>query len=269
MQRYQKGIDFIKSFSDICQSHLNPEIPGPQEPDPPDLGLPLFRAPPRPHSRGTAAARLSCCRQTPELVQLLLSTCCMQSSELCVGLKKRQYPLGLPAERTTVHPTSQACLPSTSYSNLPVVRVPTQPLLSRRATGKRPRPWRRSTRRVAATSNLAPSEGPVPTRYSARNGEHSTSVSQPRGSQTPATATSPLPPPNTRARGRPGPHSRRAAVAVLISYGLDAAGACHSNVAALEAQVYAHHRHGARYSSGSNPGPAGETETRTSAGLAR
>lgn len=107
MQRYQKGIDFIKSFSDICQSHLNPKIPGPQEPDPPVLGLPLFRAPPRPHSRGTAAARLSCCRQTPELVQLLLSTCCMQSSELCVGLKKRQYPLGLPAVKgplSILHP---------------------------------------------------------------------------------------------------------------------------------------------------------------------
>lgn len=65
--------------------------------------------------------------------------------------------------------------------------------------------------------------------------------------------------PTPRARGRPGPHSRRAAVAVFISYGLDAAGACHSNVAALEAQVYAHHRHGAGCSSGSSPGPAGET----------
>lgn len=54
-----------------------------------------------------------------------------------------------------------------------------------------------------------------------------------------------VPPQPPSSRGRPGPHLRRAAVAVLISYGLDAAGACHSNVAALEAEVYAYHRHGA------------------------
>lgn len=43
----------------------------------------------------------------------------------------------------------------------------------------------------------------------------------------------------------PAPHSRRAAVAVFVGDGLDAAGAGHGHVAALEAQVDAHHRHGA------------------------
>lgn len=46
------------------------------------------------------------------------------------------------------------------------------------------------------------------------------------------------------ASARPAPHSRRAAVAVLIGDGLDAAGAGHSNIAALETQIDAHHRHG-------------------------
>lgn len=58
---------------------------------------------------------------------------------------------------------------------------------------------------------------------------------------------------------RPGPHLRRAAVAILVSDRLDAAGAGHSDIAALKAQVYAHHRHGAGYCSGSGPGPAADT----------
>lgn len=58
---------------------------------------------------------------------------------------------------------------------------------------------------------------------------------------------------------QPSPHLRRAAVAILISDRLDAAGAGHSDIAALKAQVYAHHRHGAGYCSGSGPGPAADT----------
>lgn len=57
----------------------------------------------------------------------------------------------------------------------------------------------------------------------------------------------------------PNPHLRRAAVAILISDRLNAAGAGHSDIAALKAQVYAHHRHGAGYCSGSGPGPAADT----------
>lgn len=58
---------------------------------------------------------------------------------------------------------------------------------------------------------------------------------------------------------QPSPHLRRAAVAILISDRLDAASASHSDIAALKAQVYAHHRHGAGYCSGSGPGPAADT----------
>lgn len=43
----------------------------------------------------------------------------------------------------------------------------------------------------------------------------------------------------------------------------------YSDVAALEPQVYAHHRHGAGYSSGSSPGPAGKRRHGPPAGLAR
>lgn len=63
----------------------------------------------------------------------------------------------------------------------------------------------------------------------------------------------------TRRPRRAGPHLRRAAVAILVSDRLDAAGAGHSDIAALKAQVYAHHRHGAGYCSGSGPGPAADT----------
>lgn len=50
----------------------------------------------------------------------------------------------------------------------------------------------------------------------------------------PRCAPSPLPP----------PYSRRAAVAELVGHRLDAAGPRHGDVAALEAQVEAHHGHG-------------------------
>lgn len=65
---------------------------------------------------------------------------------------------------------------------------------------------------------------------------------------------------------QPSPHLRRAAVAILISDRLDAAGAGHSDIAALKAQVYAHHRHGAGYCSGSGPGPAADTALGTRRG---
>lgn len=42
----------------------------------------------------------------------------------------------------------------------------------------------------------------------------------------------------------PPPYSRRAAVAELVGHRLDAAGPRHGDVAALEAQVEAHHGHG-------------------------
>lgn len=156
--------------------------------------------------------------------------------------------------RTILHPRP-AFLPAPTcarrWSEYPLTAS-----LSWRATGKRPRPWRRTTEQVAATSDLAPSGGPVSTGLSARNGGDSPARVPPqRRVADQSDCYLPIP---QCTRPWPGPHLRRAAVAVLISYGLDATGACHSNVAALEAQVYAHHRHGAGYSSGSSPGLAGE-----------
>lgn len=99
--------------------------------------------------------------------------------------------------RTTLHP-GPSCPPAPTCA-LRWSEYPLTASLSRRATGKRPRPWRRTTQQVAATSDLAPSGGPVSTRLSARNGDDSPArVPPPRGSQTKANATSPSP----SARGR-------------------------------------------------------------------
>lgn len=79
-------------------------------------------------------------------------------------------------------------------------------------------------------------------------------ASAPSPGPTGASATSP-----PGARGQLPSHLRGTAVAILISYRLDAAGTGYSDVAALKAQIYAHHRHGAGYCSGSGPGPVTET----------
>lgn len=160
--------------------------------------------------------------------------------------------VGLCLQKNSVHYTSQACLPMPSAGT----GTSSEPTLNRQAPGKRPHPWRRPLWRVAATSDLTHRGGSLPTGPSVRNrGDSPARV--PKALRVADQSKRYLPTPC--ARGRTGPHSRRAAVAVLISDRLDAAGAGHSDVAALEAQVYAHHRHGAGYSSGSSPGPAGET----------
>lgn len=75
---------------------LRPLVP---QLEPQVLWLPRFRAPPRPHSRGTPAAPTSCRGQTIEPVQLLLSAGCVQSYEFCVRLNESQYALGLVSAR--------------------------------------------------------------------------------------------------------------------------------------------------------------------------
>lgn len=154
------------------------------------LRLPLFRAPPRPHARGTPSAPLSCHQQTPELVSL--SACCVQNSERRVGLKKRQCALGMVSalSKTTIYPPPQVCMPSLQLLPVPSSGSSTrsQPSLRRRASLPGADPQGGSRPLVT----WHPVGGLLPTKPSVRNGEDSqTCVPQPQGSQTQAIATSP------------------------------------------------------------------------------
>lgn len=110
--------------------------------------------------------------------------------------------------------------------------------------GAHTRPHERFPAHAFPASGTPPAPGSAGTAAGAAPGREGDPAGDPRGS------------PGGRGGGaRARRYSRRAAVAVLVGDGLDAAAPRHPDVAVEEAEVDAHHRHGcARCSTGSGAG---------------
>lgn len=155
-----------------------------RSPEPPVLQLPVFRNRLAPTHVGLRPLyRLTNRRQDPFNSTLI-------RRQLFANLRtqmKRYYVSGLVSVKgISIRPTSQACLPSSSYACLPLARVPAR-------HREKASPWRGPTQWVAATSDLTHRRY----RYPALSPERSrppTARSPSREARGPQQALSPHPP---------------------------------------------------------------------------
>lgn len=155
-----------------------------RSPEPPVLQLPVFRNRLAPTHVGLRPLyRLTNRRQDPFNSTLI-------RRQLFAHLRtqmKRYYVSGLVSVKgISIRPTSQACLPSSSYACLPLARVPAR-------HREKASPWRGPTQWVAATSDLTHRRY----RYPALSPERSrppTARSPSREARGPQQALSPHPP---------------------------------------------------------------------------